>query len=65
MDFAWTKMKMKMSGLNVLTGYSGQVRRNCSLPMDGGRTFIHISEHWLTFHNQMIKINGNKKYFRP
>ena len=31
MDFAWAKMKM--SGLNVLTGYLGQVRRNCSLPM--------------------------------
>ncbi|KAK4594641.1 hypothetical protein RGQ29_018360 [Quercus rubra] len=32
---------------------------------DGGRAFIHISEHWPTFHNQIIKINGNKKYFRP
>ncbi|KAL0009129.1 hypothetical protein SO802_010631 [Lithocarpus litseifolius] len=24
--------------------------------LDGGRTFIHISEHLLTFHNQMIKM---------
>ncbi|KAK7831134.1 putative peroxidase 61 [Quercus suber] len=31
MDFSWTMMKM--SELNVLTGFPGQVRQNCSLPM--------------------------------
>ncbi|KAL0016894.1 hypothetical protein SO802_003963 [Lithocarpus litseifolius] len=31
MDFA--RAMMKMSGLNVLTGSQGQVRRNCSLPL--------------------------------
>lgn len=34
MDFAWARMKM--SGLNVLTGSQGQVRRNCSLLLAGG-----------------------------
>ncbi|KAK7819319.1 putative peroxidase 61 [Quercus suber] len=31
MDFSWAMMKMSV--LNVLTGFPGQVRQNCSLPM--------------------------------
>ena len=33
MDFSWAMMKM--SELNVLTGFPGQVQRNCFLPMVG------------------------------